>query len=57
MDIQINAIGALCALAISIFLILKKVPPAYGMMIARIGRRLNRRRRFNRDDGFDDSGC
>ncbi|MEK4444392.1 SLC13 family permease [Bacillus sp. FSL M8-0052] len=33
MDIQINAIGALCALAISIFLILKKVPPAYGMMI------------------------
>ncbi|OJT66558.1 GntP family permease [Bacillus licheniformis] len=33
MDIQINAIGALCALVISIFLILKKVPPAYGMMI------------------------
>ncbi|MCY8036408.1 GntP family permease [Bacillus sonorensis] len=32
MDIQIHAIGALCALAISIFLILKKVPPAYGMM-------------------------
>ncbi|WP_307893044.1 GntP family permease [Bacillus swezeyi] len=33
MDIQIHAIGALCALAISIFLILKKVPPAYGMMV------------------------
>ena len=32
MDIQINAIGALCALVISIFLILKK-SPAYGMMI------------------------
>ncbi|MGR3204835.1 GntP family permease [Bacillus glycinifermentans] len=32
MDIQINAIGAIGALAISIFLILKKVPPAYGMM-------------------------
>ncbi|MGX1194401.1 GntP family permease [Metabacillus sp. SLBN-84] len=32
MDIQVSAFGALCALIAAIFLILKKVPPAYGMM-------------------------
>ncbi|WP_282033315.1 GntP family permease [Metabacillus indicus] len=32
MEIQVSAFGALCALIAAIFLILKKVPPAYGMM-------------------------
>lgn len=32
MDIQVNAFGAICALVIAIFLILKKVSPAYGMI-------------------------
>ncbi|MGG4488305.1 GntP family permease [Metabacillus idriensis] len=32
MDIQVSAFGAVCALIVAIVLILKKVPPAYGMM-------------------------
>jgi gluconate:H+ symporter, GntP family len=32
MDIQVSAFGAICALVIAIFLILKKVSPAYGMI-------------------------
>ncbi|KEZ52624.1 GntP family permease [Metabacillus indicus] len=32
MEIQVSAFGALCALIAAIFLILKKVPPAYGMI-------------------------
>jgi GntP family gluconate:H+ symporter len=32
LDIQVSAFGAVCALIVAIFLILKKVPPAYGMM-------------------------
>lgn len=31
-NIQVNAFGALIALIVAIVLILKKVPPAYGMM-------------------------
>lgn len=33
MDIQVSALGAIVALIVAIFLILKKVSPAYGMMI------------------------
>ena len=32
MDVQVSALGAICALAIAIILILKKVSPAYGMI-------------------------
>ncbi|WP_210366847.1 GntP family permease [Bacillus sp. REN3] len=32
MDIQVNALGAIIALVVAIFLILKKVSPAYGMI-------------------------
>lgn len=32
MDIQVSAFGALVALIVAVFLILKKVPPAYGMI-------------------------
>jgi gluconate:H+ symporter, GntP family len=32
MDIQVSALGAICALVIAIILILKKVAPAYGMI-------------------------
>jgi gluconate:H+ symporter, GntP family len=32
MGIEVSALGAICALVIAIGLILKKVPPAYGMM-------------------------
>ncbi|WP_409296297.1 GntP family permease [Peribacillus sp. SCS-26] len=32
MDITVSAFGAVCALVIAIILILKKVPPAYGMV-------------------------
>ena len=31
--IPVSALGALAALSIAIFLILKKVPPAYGMIV------------------------
>src|SRR5690625_2978431 len=33
MGIEVSAIGAIAALVIAIILILKKVPPAYGMII------------------------
>ncbi|MED3978946.1 GntP family permease [Priestia megaterium] len=32
MDVQVSALGAICALVIAIILILKKVAPAYGMI-------------------------
>lgn len=32
MDVQVSALGAICALVIAIILILKKVSPAYGMI-------------------------
>ncbi|MEI2340618.1 GntP family permease [Priestia megaterium] len=32
MDVQVSALGAICALVIAIILILKKVAPAYGML-------------------------
>ncbi|MCY9018627.1 GntP family permease [Priestia megaterium] len=32
MDVQVSALGAMCALVIAIILILKKVAPAYGMI-------------------------
>jgi gluconate:H+ symporter, GntP family len=33
MGIEVSALGAISALVIAIILILKKVPPAYGMII------------------------
>lgn len=33
MDVQVSALGAICALVIAIILILKKVAPAYGMIV------------------------
>lgn len=32
MDVTVSALGAITALIIAILLILKKVPPAYGMV-------------------------
>lgn len=33
MDVSVTVLGALTALVVAIVLILRKVPPAYGMMI------------------------